>query len=277
MNNQLKIVLGTVIYDQSFKYYKSFCESVTDQSWEQFDVILLNDNLDKSQLDDLIIELEGKKVIIKNSECNLMAYRRIELIMTALNLGYDLLVLGDFDDKFSKNRIEQYLHGFDEDFIVFYNDLKNFEGNVIMKLPEYTVEEDILDCNYLGMSNTAINLNKVSSELLSNMEYKDIRVFDWYLFSKLLNNKNKGKKIIETYTYYRLYDANIAGIMEYSDANLSKEINVKVEHYKLLKDESLLYSVRYDYYKRLHLENIGKEQEIAVDVPQYWWGLIHYQ
>jgi hypothetical protein len=81
----------------------------------------------------------------------------------------------------------------------------------------------ILECNYLGFTNCAININQISREFIDSLYEGRTEIFDWYLFSRILLNGGKGKRINGTATLYRLYDNNIAGIPKHTKKALEKE------------------------------------------------------
>ena len=143
-------------------------------------------------------------------------------------------------------------------------------------LPEMTSSiDDILEYNYLGMSNTAINLSGVSDGFLESLSDFKGSVFDWYLFSRIVLNGGVGKHVIDGATCYRLHDGNIAGIREDSEKNIAYELMVKKNHYQLLsrysrKCEQL--AAKYDTIELDHMKR--KKSETGL---HYWWDLIRLE
>lgn len=81
---------------------------------------------------------------------------------------------------------------------IFYNELLDFNGNSIMKeLPDYTLNyRDIGQSNYLGISNGAIFLKGISQAFIESLGKVETRIFDWYLYSRLLLNEKKEKRLM---------------------------------------------------------------------------------
>lgn len=274
----MKIAFGTVIYQEAFEYAYEFIESLNRQTIG-FDLVVINDNCTQEQVEDLVSK-SRHKVVVENSKGGMSpAELRIELILYAKRLHYDLLISGDFDDKFMENRVETIVQHYAEKYAFFYNELYDFENNNIMrKLPEVTSDiRDIADYNYLGLSNSAFNLKRISLDLLESMRKDYTRVFDWYLFSRILLQHESGKMVKDTGTYYRIHDHNIAGIT-YSNIHpetIKKEIQVKIDHYILLNKYSEIFSDKLEFYLDLKKKSEQELADLKVDCNnEYWWGLL---
>src|SRR5690625_1022124 len=101
----MNIAFGTVIYKEGYDYVKDFVKSINNQTYEDFDILILNDNLNDNELDFVISNLKNEVRVLNNKNKQKPHELRIELIKWSKRKKYDLLILGDFDDTFSEDRI----------------------------------------------------------------------------------------------------------------------------------------------------------------------------
>lgn len=276
----MKTALGTVLYKQSFKYLNEFSRSVNNQDCRDFDVLFLNDDLDKVQLDICINSIKRNVIFSTGKHKSTISQLRYQLIKYAKENAYDLLVLADFDDTFSDDRVSSIISNYCKAYSFYYNDLYYFDKNrkFFSILPEYTYDANqILEQNYLGMSNTSLNLNNIDLNLLEKLNVTRCEAFDWYMFSAFLAEGHKGRKVEGCRTYYRIYKNNTAGEYKNTRAHINKEISIKTNHYSLLKQWDSKFEDLYDYYKLLQLEWENGSIDLlsyADTSNDYWWGHI---
>lgn len=274
----MKVAFGTVIYQEAWEYSEDFLDSLNQQTIN-FDLIIINDNCTKEQVSNLI-EKSKNKIIVKDIEKSLSpAELRIELILYTKSLGYDLLILGDFDDIFMNNRVEMISHSYSLDYTFYYNELYDFNNkNIMVSIPMNTNSfMDISEYNYIGLSNSALLLKNISYDFLESMREDKVKVFDWYFFTRILLENQKGLLVEKTGTFYRIHNNNIAGItnLNMDKTAIIKEVNIKIRHYEVLKKYEKFFIGKYDYYKRL-LSEIENDKSVITmqDQNEFWWGLI---
>jgi hypothetical protein len=96
------------------------------------------------------------------------------------------------------------------------------------------------------------------------------------VFSLLLLQGNKGKKIEDCITYYRIHEHNIAGETHYSIEDLKREVAIKVAHYSKLVDTDSRYLGLYKFYTDLmNSFKINLLSEKPNINNHYWWGSIN--
>ena len=212
----MKTAVGSVIFEGAEKYLRDFFLSLEMQTDQDFSIIIINDNISSEHLDQIIRQvspnIKERLSIVDRTQSKLNpATLRVELLREAFYKDIDLLIMLDCDDKASSNRVCCVKEQLDPAYTFFYNELLDFNGNSIMKeLPDYTLNyRDIGQSNYLGISNGAIFLKGISQAFIESLGEVETRIFDWYLYSRLLLNEKKGKKINGCYTYYRIYEANL--------------------------------------------------------------------
>lgn len=272
----MRTVIGSVIFEEAAGYLEDFFVSLEKQTDQDFTVMLVNDNIRSEYLEQIVEQIPQKLrqrvVIVDKSGEKLMPCRlRVELLQSAYERGDELLIMMDCDDKASENRISCVREQFDAQYTFFYNELLDFDGKRVMQhLPAHTLDyRDIGEKNYLGLSNGAIYLKSLSKEFIQSLKAGETKVFDWYLYSRLLLDGKKGKRVDGCYTYYRIYEENLAGKCVYSKAAIDKELAVKRQHYGLLAQYNQYYEDLLEKYTEITAEDVK-----ARETGGYWWSLI---
>lgn len=269
----MKIMFGSVLYNDAFQYLPEFLASLVDQTEKEYDTIFLNDDIEEEKLNKLLSKYALQKSEVLHVSKQTPIQLRIQLLKSAKERGVDILILGDCDDFFSKNRIEEVICAYKDhpDITFFYNEIKDMSGEMLMpELPD-TVENywDIGEYNYLGLSNTAINMKKIDNKTLDSLREFDGKIFDWYLFSRLLLCGLMGKKVRGCCTVYRIHENNMVGIPERSAENINREIEVKKKQYSILKKYNCYYRDLYEHYMDKQIYESSDESE-----KKYWWNLL---
>jgi len=205
----------TTIFPMKEQFLNDFFDSLSRQTYDKFDVIVVNDGYDnfydvKIKYQNLsIIELPYSDTPAKNREYG---------INYCIDNKFDILIFGDSDDYFSNNRITKSVKLLSDHEIVV-NDLTTFDkiGIVQHKYISNRVKNNsiinysfIKDKNIFGMSNTAINLN-----ILDKVKFDDSLVaVDWFMFKDLLKLGHKAIFTNEIISYYRQYSDNTIGLRE---------------------------------------------------------------
>lgn len=272
----MSTVVGSVIYKQAIEYLDDFLESLKHQTNQNFDVLLLNDNVEEelflNSFDKYVQYFGDRLKLIKTKMIIQKPYLfRIELLKTVKSYGYDLLVLCDCDDKCALNRVENCQMAYGSERWFFYNEFLGFKNEKIMpSMPSITENVmQIAEYNYLGLSNTVLVMSHISDRFIDSLREGDTQVFDWYLFARILLEGGTGEKINNTFTFYRVYLANTAGISNGALVDLKKEIDVKKQHYKLLKKYSSAFEVLFQKYANLKLDDYSNMEKSSLS---FWWG-----
>lgn len=272
MENSIKVIFGSVVYKKAQKYLEDFLVSVENQAKGKFSLLLINDDINMEELKKIVMQYSIEINII-NIPNRTPVQLRIELLKWAKYEQADLLIIGDCDDVFSNTRVIDTIYTYmsKPKNIFYYNEIKDMHGKKIMpELPQSIQDfREIGEYNFLGLSNTALNIKEISYEFIDSLlEYSD-EVFDWYLFSRILLTGKQGKKVNGCYTMYRLHENNIAGIQRFNEYNLRHEIEVKVKHYACLQSYHSYYAEKYWQYKWLKKYKLLKKQE-----NYFWWNLL---
>ena len=262
-----KVALFTVFYPGAEGFVDDFVESVTNQTYKEFDLLIVNDGYTQSNLQTQypqlhIIEIEGNNTISGN---------RASGINFAIRNSYDILFLCDVDDYISPKRVEICLAALSNTDIVV-NDLDIVDANRRIIFKDYFqksiddetyIDKDFISTkNIFGFSNTALRVPK-----LTEIEFpKDLRIVDWYYFTQLLNNGFKAKFI----------PGNMIGISSFTLDGFKNLLRLKIQHYNYFKDTypkyaALLYKMQELTAKTdEQLKEIIKDNSIKTPYPLWW-------
>lgn len=275
----MKYAFGTVVYNEALIYIDAFCESINSQTFTDYDLLIITDNLDDYEITIILSKLDKPAKVIKGIENATPARLRYQLIEHAYDLGYELLILGDADDEFMDTRIETIVetYNFNGDVAFFYNELRFLKTgkSVFKNLPiKLDRPSDLLEYNFVGLSNSAINLKKMNDKILKAISEGETNIFDWYLYSVLLSFNRCGIYVPQAVTFYRIHDNNTVGILQNQFKDFEFEYIVKLKHYTLLEDLDIIWKNALDRYKSLDLLDYYKLNELKRSNP-FWWSKIN--
>lgn len=270
----MEVVFGSIIFDTDEEMISDFFDTLSNQDNQEFAILLINDGLPKEKLDSALnkhVSLKSRISIVDADEDATFYKNRCQLICEAKKRGYDLLIRGDFDDEFSKDRVNCFIEQFDDEYGFFYNDIYLNGESIFVELPSICDDyKQIGQFNFVGEGACSINLHKINDSLIEKLKLGKTNVFDWYMFTTYLLEGIKGKRIDSGYTFYRIYDGNMAGVPNKNFKTITKEIGVKRLHYSLLKDQNKYYADLYNKY------NDDANIKIRNDLNKYyWWGFTY--
>ena len=209
----MKIAFLTTIFPMKKQFLIDFFNSLNNQTYDNFDVVVVNDGY--SNFNE--IKLKYGKLNIVELECsNTPAKNREYGINYCIERKYDILIFGDSDDYFSNNRVELALEALNSNDIVV-NDVSLFDNNGTyedMYISNRLENDSKVDYDYIknknifGLSNTALKINILSKVIFD----KDLVAVDWYLYKGLLKNGCKAIFTNKAITYYRQHKDNTVGL-----------------------------------------------------------------
>ncbi|CAN1606812.1 K16698 tuaG; teichuronic acid biosynthesis glycosyltransferase TuaG [Candidatus Pelagibacterales bacterium] len=252
----------TTIFPQNEKFLKSFLDSLSAQTYKDFDLVIVNDSFKNlNYYKDLYSNLN----IVNINSSGTSAKNREVGINYCIEKNYDILIFGDSDDYFKNNRIEKSIKILNQADIVV-NDLSLFNENTVynkrylsnrVKNLQIIEFEFIKNKNIFGFSNSAIKLFNQKKLFIPN----DLVAVDWYIFSNFLLKGYKAVFTDETISFYRQYEQNIIGLKQLDEKSFNKVKNIKIQHFKALSvngnqfdnELKILYSLNFD--KRREIKN----------------------
>jgi len=276
----MKTALLIVVYPGTETFLSDLVRSLENQTTKDFDVLLVNDGMDEVTL---MHEFKNLQTKVLSSVGSIAGNREVG-INYAIEQGYDALVFCDADDFYEKNRVEHSLEMLQK-YDIYANDLTLVDesGDVLLEkyLSKAMREEAkklslgiIREKNMLGLSNTAIRLKDLAPIRIP----KEIKVVDWYLFTKLLSLVKTAYFDNKTTTYYRQHSQNIVGLKKFTVEQYRAQLEVKLLHYRNLSDDAIYKNL---YEKYLPLRQLTDEQIESIiaksdkELP-LWWEEIDY-
>ncbi len=270
MSFNTKVAFLTTIFPMNEQYLYDFFDSLENQTYKNFDIIVVNDGYKnfevikaKYSLNLKIIELLYSSSPAKNREYG---------INYCIDEKYNVLIFGDSDDYFYSNRVEKSLELLKNNDIVV-NDLSLFDQNGIyeenylshrLENLEIVHFEFIKNKNIFGLSNTAINLSYVNKITIPD----DLIAVDWYIFSIFLMSGKKAIFTNETISFYRQHQHNIVGLKNMDEVSFENGIKVKQKHYKALNQIDTQFDLELN---RLDSLNFCERKDFN---NPFWWELI---
>ena len=275
------VVLG-VVYPAAKDFLEDYFNSLCSQSSTEFDVLLANDGMagleqwiSFKELDVDVIQVDGS-----------ISQNRLDLIREAIGRGYTRIIFSDTDDCLAPNRVEVSVELLQTHSMVVNDlDLMDYEGKVgdsryfSSRFSEGSSINlgTITAGNLMGLSNTA-----ATAEVLKNcleLDQANTDVFDWYLWSILLQNR-EAIFTQQTSTHYRVYGENLAGLPQpINRPGVERGIDVKLKHYTLLSKrmpqmqelaidfENLQNRVNDDVFFESYIESL---QQTRLECPLWW-------
>ena len=266
----MKTALLTTVFPANKLYIIDFFDSLKEQTYKNFDVVVVNDGFDG--FEGIVRKYSQELNIIELKYSNTPAKNREWGINYCIEKAYDVLIFGDSDDYFAKNRIEKSLELLEDNDIVV-NDLSLFDENGVyeekylsnrLKNRQIVDFEFIKDKNIFGLSNSAIRLKYLDKILID----ENLLAVDWYIFARMLLDGKKAIFTNETVSYYRQHKKNMVGLRQLTEEVFQKSLFIKRKHYKSLKKLYPKYSLELE-----RLNNIGFADLGHINYP-LWWELI---
>lgn len=274
-----RILLAGVIYPSVMHYFAEMAESITEQTDKDFDVLIVNDGVEK----DIYIP-GGIKVI--GSEGSPSA-NRMQTIRYAIANGYDYIGWFDADDRLTETRVEQLKMLIDENpeaGMIIHNldlideDSKSLDKTFINRESGKITISDILFYNLAGFGNTVVKVSELKDYILN---LPDVKAVDWMLFSCMLIRGVTAVFVSKSLYEYRIYSGNMSGCVQ-SKAEFLKHAEIVREHYDalgatlkpVLSNEQTMALAEY----RLRLKDASKYDFSAASVSNtglLWWEDIY--
>ncbi|MCV6610680.1 MAG: glycosyltransferase [Amphritea sp.] len=269
------IAIVTTAFDVCDNIWKDYFSSLQGQTRKDFDVVMVNDGFTKlGEVREMFPDLSIREF----SPANSIARNRQKMI-ELVKSEYVYAVFCDFDDFFSEDRVLESVNALSDCHIVLNNLSIYKEGSPEMD-PFFTELDEffpidsnlILQKNFFGFSNTAMRC-----ESIPNVDFcEELVAVDWYFFFCVILDGVKARYINKVLTYYRQYDASLATPEIKDVAQVRKEIDVKLRHYKALSNISKDYFRFYEILSGFKRLDDNKLSQLLEDMPaaNAWWSIL---
>jgi len=231
-----RTVVVSVIYDAAREYLNSFFTSLGNQTYKNFDILLILDEFEG--IEQYIDSFPNLNIRYKAASGSIPSLRKA-MIDCAVSAGYEFAIFCDCDDFLSNGRVGGSVELL-EHYDICVNDVSLVDENENIICNNYLskrlknchniVYQDIKAYNFCGLSNTAVRLLS-----LPELNFNDNLVaVDWYLFSVLLFEGKRAVFSSDFTTFYRQHAENTAGFSSLTPQKLKRAVKVKSIHYNEL-------------------------------------------
>lgn len=280
----MKTAFLTFVYPGIENCFPEFLKSLKAQTDLNFTLYIVNDGMDK--LSSHLMDLPFPFKIMNQSGS--IAQLRKKGLLWILEDAVEILILGDADDCFEKNRIvfskeilsqEPILAN---ELVTFGETVKDSASMIGSKWTEgFKIKvENIRDENCMGMSNTALRTGNIPWNTLLQAIPDDILIFDWTFFTLLLHQINHAYFTKRTVTYYRRHAQNEAPLQMLTNDQILKGVQVKWAHYKAVRHLDASYQSRFEEFQNLR-EDLDRDFQLLMSYcetvrkkskgAQFWW------
>lgn len=288
----MKPIVYVAVYPECKNYLNKFLYSLSNQTYKDFVLFIVNDGLEVTELEKMISKFNFKSVILNINESVPISKVREEGFKFVLKNKFNYIIFADADDFFAEERVEKSLYYLKNNDVVWNNvsivddcenllektyfNIKDKSNNIFVKLG---------DKNYFGLSNTAIR-----SDLLNEIIPipNDIIAVDWWMYSILTYHKYRIFFIEEALTFYRQHDLNTIGTNINENKILRGILVKKYNYYYLSKyfyrinDIFQFNKYQQKYFKMDYIENSILKDKISKKIylnkckvksrsSKFWW------
>lgn len=251
--NKTKISILVVNYNNA-DYLDECLQSLLKQTYENKEIILLDDNSTDNSLD-LLNKYENKIKIVKKKmpKKNIPSYDQFESYIECLKVSKgDIIFLCDSDDYFLDNKIEKIVNKFDNNEnckIIFDLPIINFKN----KFKKKKIKKKIISTFWPYIPPTScISIRKnffyEISKQLNFTNFQDLWL-DFRLGISSYYKFNKLEYFNENLTIYRQTHTNISSKFKFNSINWWKRRLQAHEYLRLyFQTANLKYSKNIDYY-----------------------------
>ena len=224
-------------YHRKRIFFKETIESINKQSYRNFEVIIIYDDIDKSELNyvkKIIGNFKFKKKLIINNKIIGAGLSRNKGIKVSKG---EYIAFCDADDLWDKDKLklqldfmkkEKILFSHSSYFIIDYASKKI--GN--LKVPKYISYNQLIKSCDIGLSTVMISQMLTKKNLFSNLKTKE----DYLLWIKLIKYLKNFKSINKNLVYWRYLKNSL------SSSNVQK-LNDAFKLYKNHLNFSFLFSI----------------------------------
>jgi len=225
----------SVVYPGVEAYFPEFLSTLSKQTDRNFTLFLINDGL--PNIEDFLKRAD-LDVKVKEAQEPPAALRKMG-IKWVMESGAKIIIFADSDDYFAKNRVK-----ISRDMLVQYDLVFNelvLTGKGIADympmLEKRFSDGEIVSCkhirtaNCMGLSNTALRVNSIPD--CFDQIPDNIIAFDWALFALCLHAGERGVFTKKTITHYRQHGDNLASPYSFTEEQILRGVQVKLDHYQV--------------------------------------------
>jgi glycosyltransferase involved in cell wall biosynthesis len=249
MKKKIKVSIVMAAYN-SEKYIKKSVQSILDQTYKNWELILVNDNSTDSTLN-LIKNFRDKKIKIINLKKNIGAYKATDLALK-ISKGKYIAIL-DSDDYSHKDRLKIQVKNLDSNpelgLVATYVKIVNENNKIInsIKAPIDQVNfNKIFPCENI-ICNSSVMFRAKILELIPFYSKEIKYSYDYFFFLRIFLNY-RIKIINKFYTFYRYHEFQRTKLYTMQDKILKENffyLNFSKKNYLINKNNYFLFIKNY--------------------------------
>ena len=224
-------------YHKKKNFFKETIESINNQSYKNFEVIVIYDDTDKSELDyvkKIIRNFKFKKKLIINNKNIGAGLSRNKGIKVSKG---EYIAFCDADDLWNKDKLKIQLSFMKKNNILFSHSnylIIDYTSKTIgnLKVPKNISYNQLIKSCDIGLSTVMISRFLIRKNLFSDLKTKE----DYLLWIKLIRHLKNFKSINKDLVYWRLLKNSL------SSSNIQK-LEDAFELYKNHLNFSFLFSI----------------------------------
>lgn len=269
-----KFLLCTVVFPQNEPYLEPFFDSVFNQSSDQFDFLIINENVDLRPY-----KIIPSRTIIEH-DFGTPLENRLKTIKYAQEHGYDYVLWQDSDDICFKDRIATIVAECQKnektDIIVHDMSIIDSLGDLVQDffvgkrfINRQIVFDDIKYFNFIGFGNMAVRVSALPKKFFIPTS---VKIVDWWITSCLLLKGAAVKFLNKTLSAYRQYNRNMAALNISNKETFMKQLDLLLNHYQNLLEENIdIKSYRSElekHFNKINMvrNNFSDNEELAKEI-----------
>ena len=285
---QNKVAIFCVLSDSTKKYFNDFVQSLTQQTYQNFQLFIYNDCEKSFTVNKYNKLLLNSPIVLRDKKIKKYNKNRIYLMNKIYKMNFIYIIFSDCDDIFSKNRVETCIKYLRTNSIVFnqiqflHKSRKPENKSLLNITKKYISFKDNFFGNNIGFGNSAIKLDKKILKIFNTIP--DILTHDWYFYNFLFSLGFKARFLKNVITYYRLHENSLSFSRYKNSLELFKmSVSVQLKLYESLIKK--LNELNYKQHECLQvIENHIMSLKIKKSKPNMfsnqlnfenylWWGL----
>lgn len=264
-----KVSVLTPIYNTKPEYLRECIESILNQTFQDFEFIILNDSPDNQEIEDIVLSYDDKRIrYVKNDENMGISKARNKLV--ELSRGIYLAIF-DHDDISHKTRLEKQVKFLDQNpYVGVVGTWAHWFGkrDFVRKNPEYDTDIKIRLTDVCAIMHTSAMIRK-SVLVDNNIKYQEqyTPAEDYRLWGQLMAYTDF-YNIQEVLVEYRCQDENTSRRQHDKMVRAHNSIKIQIcNKYPAYRNEfeKNIRRVRYRLFGRIPLMKTKKKWALLFD------------
>ena len=204
----MKTVSVIIPYYRKIKYIKKSIDSVLNQKFKNFEIIIVHDDPRNKDFDYLLeLKKNNNKIrLIKNKKNLGAGFSRNKGIKLAKSKYIAFL---DSDDFWPENKLEVQIHEMlNNKYDFSYTDIKYFVNNNFKNTKKTDLPKIYDFDKFIKKSTMSTSSILIKRSIVKQIDFKEVKHEDYLFKCELLKSGNISFKVFNTFVYYRITSNN---------------------------------------------------------------------